>query len=97
MQYTLLGIDRMVTPPHAMPFTGIDHKAGRNSERTQGMIEFKTLCRRTFDVIGTDIDEGRGLHLLDEGNRRGMGVDSRIVIDRGAKERRHPASMPFWP
>src|SRR5581483_1377345 len=83
----VLAMLRLAQP---VPLVRIDHELGLNAQSPQRMPEFVRLRGRALAVAIADQNQGRGLHLLDEVDRRTLGVDGRIIVDRRAEERNHP-------
>src|SRR5215468_898741 len=54
------------------------------------MPEFIRLRSRAFAVTVAHQNQRRRFGVLDESNRRAFGVNSGVIVNRGAKERDHP-------
>src|SRR5271166_1187504 len=74
----------------SVAFAGIDDKLSLHSKRLERMPELIALGRGTFAIVlANDYQRGR-LDILDKRDGRAFCVHGRIVINRGAKVRKHP-------
>src|SRR3979411_1504795 len=79
-QGTLLRIGKMLRIPQPMPLAWVDHAGRWHVNRLQRMQKFLRLRRGTFDIVFSDVGEGRRLHTVHEIDGRRGGIDRRIVI-----------------
>src|SRR5215471_10171899 len=75
----------------AVPFVLVDDELRRHAQRPQRVPELVALRRRDLGIPVAVQDERRRLRFLDEGDRRGSGVDLGIFVDGGSEEGDHPA------
>ena len=69
---------------------GIDHKLCLHSFGTQCVPELEALRGGTLSVAVAHQQQGGGLHVLDEVDGGGFGVDRRVVVDGCAEEGEQP-------
>src|SRR5262249_51187717 len=89
-RYALNHVTLMARMDETVALMLIHHQLGLHAQRLERMPEFVRLRRGTFTVTVANEDQRGRLGFFDKSNRRALGIDLRIVIDRSAEERDHP-------
>src|ERR1700761_5607645 len=90
LNHALVAVAYVFRVTEAMASVGVDDELRLHAEVAERVPHLEALRSGALAVAVADDDEHGCLHLLDEGDGGGFGVDLRIVIDAGAEERDHP-------